>query len=281
MGDLIGNEARLLREGIKNNAWPNGGSAEEFVRRTSLYEALSEVPARVLGVIARWGNDDEFRAGVELMLSYAETPSEGGTVVFIGLKTYPAVLMMYALGMGSIAASRYDRLFRMLKREIRARYNSGSASLVTELFGHKWSANEDNAWNFLPEFKGTSQKLSLSEHLLRLFREWATDFSPVEDVTEGLFNRFEMLAVLAYLTVTVDKTDIQRALNDSAGDNYVVTPVGRIFRLHSKRQDIVREWKDADTLRRLLDAGFARGDPEYLDLAVSNIDRIAGRWFWR
>jgi hypothetical protein len=84
-----------------------------------------------------------------------------------------------------------------------------------------------------------------------------------------LFEHFELLATLAYITLASDKAGLQAALG-GAGRDFVWTPIGRAAWHSSIRGPIIESWK-TDLQPELLKAGFARGNKDYLLLAIQSI----------
>lgn len=101
----------------------------------------------------------------------------------------------------------------------------------------------------------------------------------VKYITALIFGRFEILASLAYLEAA-DKGDIEAALADPARRDFVWVPVGRSGLRRDVRDRLIKEIQSESMTGALLDAGFARGSKEHLDLSLANFSRIAGKMSW-
>ena len=85
----------------------------------------------------------------------------------------------------------------------------------------------DQAWWQLPGLQG--QSTALSDHLHEVFFSLSSDYIFVDSEFTRLFEEFELLGSLAYLTVTVDLTALQQAAQGGfGGRNYVRAPFGRV-----------------------------------------------------
>lgn len=94
---------------------------------------------------------------------------------------------------------------------------------------------------------------------------------------ELMFERFEILSSLAHVE-GASKEQLRQSLEGSQS-NYVFTPVGRgAWRSANK---LVSDMQEEPHKTTLLRAGFAKGDPQFLELFVQNFSRIAARMHWR
>lgn len=74
----------------------------EFRSRVQRYEAATEALARMAGVLGRWGDDSELPLVLDMIRTlhaHAEKVS-GGLAVWLSLRSYPAVLIFTAYGLG-------------------------------------------------------------------------------------------------------------------------------------------------------------------------------------
>ena len=62
--------------------------------------------------------------------------------------------------------------------------------------------------------------------------------------------------------------------------DFVWSPIGRAAWDDEHRDAILASFEEPDTRRRLLDAGFARGDDQFLSLALESVRRLMGRFSW-
>jgi hypothetical protein len=110
----------------------------------------------------------------------------------------------------------------------------------------------------------------LSDYLLRLFKEWSSSFAGLSPDFELLFERFELLGSLAHLERR-DKADIAAKLQ--AGENWASMPVGRVGWRTSGAQRLFSELQTEPTQGAILQAGFAKGSPDFLKLFFDYLTR--------
>jgi hypothetical protein len=77
-----------------------------------------------------------------------------------------------------------------------------------------------------------------------------------------------------------DKDTLKAALNGNPQQAFAWMPVGRAGWHTSNAQKIISEMQSEAQKKALLGAGFAKGDPEFLELFVTNFSRVAGRMRW-
>src|SRR5690606_30271604 len=119
----------------------------------------------------------------------------------------------------------------------------------------------------------------LSEHLLGLFSEWGKRFNGLTPDFTLMFERFEMLGSLAHLE-RYAKADVQQELAGEPRNGWAWMPVGRVGWHERNADKLVAELQANVMKTALIKAGFAKGDPEFIDLFIQNFRRIAGRMRW-
>jgi hypothetical protein len=280
LDELIGAEIKTLVS-LASKIENVGATQGEFVRVVEQYEIISEPLARVLGICGRWASDAEFNNVIQIVKTLAEQESKGGFTLFLSLRSYHAVLMLYALGIGALKAGRYDLVFRLYSLGI-ASENYGSRPAVQELFLENWEAGKsEKAWAALPEFGDQRLLSALSVHLSTLFRQWTDDylFDPKE--YETLFEEFELLGTLASFSVTADKSVLDEMIADPTGHRWIWAPMGRIVFRNSIRKAILARWNIPEVRSLILAAGFAKKDPDFFSKAITCIGKIVERGRWR
>lgn len=94
-----------------------------------------------------------------------------------------------------------------------------------------------------------------------------------------MYERFEMLGSLASLEQHT-KAEVQQQLASNpqyVGASMVVERAG----WDKQNTEKLLAELQLETMRTaLLEAGFAKGDPELIDLCIQNFRRISGRMFW-
>ena len=112
-----------------------------------------------------------------------------------------------------------------------------------------------------------------------MMSDWSKNFAGLTPEFELMFERFEMLGSLAYLERN-DKAIVQEILADNARDDWAPMPVGRAGWRRFGADKLIAEIQLEPVKSALIRAGFARGDPEFIDLFIQNFRRIARRIGW-
>ncbi|BAR63643.1 hypothetical protein ACVIWV_010239 [Bradyrhizobium diazoefficiens] len=94
-----------------------------------------------------------------------------------------------------------------------------------------------------------------------------------------LFEEFELLAALAYLTLSTSLEDLQATLG-KPGHDFAWSPIGRAAWHEQVREQILESWAMPETNAAILKAGFANKSAEYYKLAIESLGRLAGRMRW-
>lgn len=279
LNDLLADEHGHLVERLAD---PSFGvqaqwSAEEFRRRVARYEAAAEPLGRVFGTMGRWGDSAELPLAREVVRDLAQQPSVGGTTVWIEMRAYPAMLLLYAYGLGLLKGGRHDALFRWFSQPIAISRRDSEPIIKTLLLG-AWAGGEQRIWQQLEGLE--RRKTPLSDHLHDVLSAWARDYLLTAHEFTRLFETFEVLGALAFITLGTTKEDLAAAHNATGQHDFVWSPVGRAAWDGEHREAILASLEEAETRRRLLEAGFARGDDPFLTLATESVRRVIGRIGW-
>jgi hypothetical protein len=281
LDELFGDQQRRLTGQRSDPTLGGDGqwSPQEFERRVSRFEAMSEPLGRLLGVAGRWGDGQEFRIAGEALREAYRVPGAGGLTVWLNLRTYPAVLLLYAYGLGLLRAERFDTLFEWFMYPLRVDRRTSEPAIHQLLLG-AWDGGDNDIWKQYPGLD--RRKTALSDHLHETISVWTQDyvFAPSEYTHE--FELFETLGGLAFMTLRYTKAEISTALNaqGSQARNFVWTPVGRTSWHRESRDQIFSDLTSDELIVPLLKAGFARSDKEFLELALESMKRLMTRVEW-
>jgi hypothetical protein len=256
-------------------------SPEEFRRRVARYEAASEALAKSFGLLGRWGDGSEFAMVAEAIRAVvAKANKEGsGLTIWLGLRTYPAVLLMTAYGLGLIRSERWKQLHDLFSLHI-SREHRDPKRMVNSLFLWDWKGYNNDVWNNIDGFttKESRRKTPLSDHLYDVFSEWGESFLGIVADDQLLFDWFEALGGLAFLEDTSEQ-----ALNEqlSRHDAKVRMPTGRLGWRDEGLRTIEHDLKSTERRTAIIKAGFALGSESYLDLYLTNLLRMSEWMEWQ
>ncbi|MBB6469470.1 NAD-dependent SIR2 family protein deacetylase [Aminobacter lissarensis] len=269
---------RLLERMGASELSPQGNwTPEEFRGRVQIYQAASEPLARAAGAMGRWGDGAEFSQLADIvraLVSHANKEGSGLSI-WLGLRSYPALLVFTAFGLGLVRAQRWSELhdlfFLKMPREDRT-----PKPLVKTLFLWDWKGFDENTWRTLEGLD--RRKTPLSDHLLNVFTEWGRSFVGMQSELGLIFDRFETLGALAHLE---EHSEDELKATLSVHDRKERMSVGRIGWRETARQAVEQDLLVPPIRADLLKAGFAHGSDAYLDLFALNLRRVAGWMGWQ
>jgi len=271
-------ERVLARLGSADLAPPGTWDGAAFRAYVSRYESATETLANMAGVLGRWGDDSELSLVLDIirtLYAHAEQ-SGGGFVSYLGLRSYPAVLVFTAYGLGLTRAGRWKALHGLFDAVV-DRQHRDPVRVVESLFLWAWKGAEGDAWKQIEGLE--KRKTPLSDHLHTLFSASAKRFTGLTPDFELMFERFEMLGSLAHLE-RYQKADIEQVLAGDPHQSWAWMPVGRAGWHESNAGKIISELQAEPMKTALVNARFARCDPAFIDIFVQNFRRIAGRMRW-
>ena len=94
---------------------PDTASATARVRR---YDAACSTLLALATIGGFWAEEEHVSLWQRALTRLASTRSGGGDVIWLGLRRYPATLLLYALGIGAVEANRLEFLARLLEARI-------------------------------------------------------------------------------------------------------------------------------------------------------------------
>lgn len=277
LDDLLTQEADRLVTQLDSGdlAQPDSWSSATFRLYVKRYEAAAEALATVCGVLGRWGDDSELPLALDIICTlYAHAEKvRGGYVAYLGLRSYPAVLIFTAYGLALTRAGRWGALHRLFTAVI-DRQQGEPVRAVEALFQGAWKGDDGDTWKQIEGLE--TRRTPLSDYLLSLFSEWSKPFMGLAPDFELIFERFEMLASLAHLERD-PKEGIQQSLAGNPHNGWAWMPVGRSAWNSSCATRLISEFQAEPMRAALMQAGFARNDAEFVDLFIQNFQRVARR----
>ncbi|WP_339426524.1 SIR2 family protein [Pseudomonas proteolytica] len=255
----------------------DGPTIGRYVKR---YEAATEALAKICGALGKWGGNDEQELPLvlEVIRSLHATAERvgDGFAGYLGLRSYPSLLIFTAYGLGLTRAGRWGTLHKLFTSKIHQKYGEPT-KIVETLFLWAWKGETSDQWKHIEGY--TRLKTPLSDHLLTLFLGWSKSFMGLLSDFELIFERFEILASLAYFEKE-DKDSVHSSLAYNPQDGAIWMPVGRSAWHSSYAARIIAEF-EAEPLKSLLvQSGFAQNDPVFLGLYFKNFKALAARIHW-
>lgn len=192
--DLLMAEAEQVLNAMKLHSVHTTFTEQLYEERIKQYESMCERLIAVSLNVAYWGD----RAAVRLLISIVErlmsAASEfGGITGWLNLRLYPAALVFYAVGMGLLAAERYED-FKYLTRDFRtnAMDLNRRSGLALPRLGLQGILDKDT----LNRILGKNFYVPFSERVHDLFAAVVQKQLPGVLDFDHLFDSFEFLGAL-------------------------------------------------------------------------------------
>jgi hypothetical protein len=280
LDDLVTQEAERLLARLEGEAFAVSGpcNADIFRARVRQYEVAVEPLARLVGVFGRWGDGSEFPLAMDILkgLFAHGGVTQNGSTILNYMKMYPAVLIFSAYGLGLTRAERWKELRDLFFSPLYNRQNV-EQRVVDHLFLTEWVGGKNEIWE---QLEGMERRHTpLSDHLAIIFYDWSRSFCGLAPDFELLFERFELLVALAHLE-SYDFAGLQTATAARQSHQWAYMPLGRVGWDSSRNSRLIAELGTETFRAALLNAGFAKGDGEFLDLSIQNFQRLSSRLYW-
>ncbi len=282
LDELFAQETHRLLDQLDGDTFSAQGqwSQESFRARVRLYESMTEPLARMVGVLGRWGDGNDFDVVLDVLRSlYHHAGKIGnGLTAWLNLRAYPAVLIFTAYGIGLTKGARWDTLLKLFSAALATEHREPQR-IVSTLFLWTWAGGEQQLWQQLEGMD--RRKTPLSDHLLEVMTHWRMSFTGVDSNFELLFDRFELMGSLAAFHEN-DEAQLEKAFEGSAVRNDVLAwmPIGRSGWHSAGARALLHELEDEARVAELLKTGFAKGSRRFLQLFVENFKLYARRMSW-
>jgi hypothetical protein len=186
----------LSKSSEDNFATEGSFSKEEFLERLNRYEEIATDLAALLVCVSHWGGDAHHQI-MQKILSRAtdRLESQGGLVVWINLRWYPLILVMYYAGISAIAGGRYDSLTRMFQTPVASSeygdkeepfFKAVTDAMLELIRTDAFKQIPDNERNYVP----------MNEYLFKLLQPLLDDILFTGRSYEGVFDEFEIILAL-------------------------------------------------------------------------------------
>ena len=282
LDELFAQETDRLLDQLNGDTFSAQGQwgQESFRARVRQYESVTEPLARMAGVLGRWGDGKDFDVVLDVLRSlYHHAGKIGsGQTHWLNLRSYPAVLIFTAYGIGLTKAARWDMLLKLFSSALASEHREPQR-VVSTLFIWSWAGGEQQLWQQLEGMD--RRKTPLSDHLLEVMTYWCKSFTGADANFELLFERFELMGSLAAFHEN-DEAQLETRVEASAARNDVLAwmPVGRAGWHSTGARTLLQELEDESRIVDLLKAGFAKGSRRFLQLFAENFKLYARRMSW-
>lgn len=249
-------------------------SLEEFTRRLKEYEQTIEDLQRISCCLAYWGKKEHLpvlRTALTRLTDRLEPKS--GQRVWLALRWYPMILLLYSAGISALAADNYNSLAAMLLTRVGSSRSQGTSTELTLSIGEAILELERiKVFKQLPGHE--RHHVPRSEYLFKLLQPMFDDLLFLGRDYEQYFDRFEVLLALVH-------ADLEKVDRD-----HIWGPIGRFgwkFKHYDVNPliDIIKEAERQKELWGPLNAGLFSGDySRFKDISDEYVKIIEGLdWF--
>lgn len=278
LADLIDAETRRLVAETDGDGYPTNVSLDSpaFRERAIRYEAATEPLACMLGLVGRWGDESADRIARECLIQLykAAMARRGGGAMekTMHLRYYPALLCLYAYGVGLTFAERWQSLRRVFAIPV-VNGRNRDRKLAEVMFLDNLPRHNPDYWRWDSE---TRWILPLSHRLKEIVQAWQPSFTGMMAEPSLTLDRFEIRGSLACFSM-LDMQNVQQILgNRDDGRNYIRVPVGTAVHDEDLAEKLLAELVSGE---KVPDVDF-EWDPTILTTFDLNYRRLINRIDW-
>jgi hypothetical protein len=275
LSELLTDEVDRLIDAVSSEEFaPNAEwKLESLPLRIEKYESFTEPLARMCGVLGRWGDGSELLTVIDVIRTLCRRTDTiaGGKTAYLNIRSYPAVLIFTAYGLGLARAMNWTTFHQFLTSEIALRSGDEPRWMADTLFLWGWKGGENELWK---QIVGANRHTPMSDHLFAVFQEWSTSFIDLEPDFELLFNRFELLVSLVNFE-KIEVGQVREHLQKPSGRSlWVAFPVGRVAWMGDNYKRFASEFQSDPVMTRLLEAGFAKASHERMKMFFEYLETV-------
>lgn len=165
-------------------------ATNELATRLREYESIVEVLLAIITVGCYWGRPEHGSLWQRILQRVGDPPGGGGgAVAWIGLRRYPASLLMYAGGIAALAGKQYANLATVLRAPIKNSTEQHADIAAVSL--NVAQVMRDGLQKFIPEKQ--RHHTPFSDYVFETLRGPFKSLIPNESEYEELFLLFEYL----------------------------------------------------------------------------------------
>ncbi len=186
--DLVMGEARVLFDQLAaefSDTAQTPFSPEELIKRLKHYEAITKPLQNLMIAGCYWGEKKHERVWAKCLELIANPPREAGLDIWVELRLYPALLLLYSGGIAAIAGEQYSNFYALL---VKARLLEEIKDEPLVLGLNIPKVMETNVGRTLPGMD--NRRTPLSDYLYVLLREPFKEFLPQDFRYQRSFDRF-------------------------------------------------------------------------------------------
>jgi len=202
--DLVAQEIReVLSQTSEDNFAINGAGlskeefANEFASRLKRYEKITHDLKLVTSCISYWG-ETQHREILTLAHNRLtdRLDSKSGVIIWLALRWYPVILLMYSCGVAAVAAKKYENLTSIFTATVQSQRSSSRVSLAQAIGEAILDIERSEAFKTVPGYE--KHYVPRSEYLFKLLQPDLDDLFFLGSEYEACFDKFEVLLALSH-----------------------------------------------------------------------------------
>ena len=181
-------------------------SPEAFASRLKQFEEAMRDMIAVVILLARWVDGDQRSTlrSIFSILPDAQRQTSGNNL-WLRLRWYPEMLLMYAGGIAAISADNYDNLAVILNTKVPTPYSGDEAEpIVIPAVKEILDVRRMNFFKSLPGHE--RQHVPESEYLFKVLQPFVEDLLFLGNGYESMFDNYEVMQSLTFADVTYDES---------------------------------------------------------------------------
>ncbi len=191
--DMLLQEANRVSLGINLDQSPTLSvrpTQEEFLRRMKIYESSVGTLQAMMCCLGYWGKENVEAVVVKSFELLVESQKQrNGYEAWIHLRLYPALILLYSIGLAALANNNYSILGAVFLKPQNRYRDEKYTSLMLDLYASKVIETDLGHW-----IPGREREFTpTSNHLFELLKPTLKEYIPEERQYEDLFDRFEFL----------------------------------------------------------------------------------------
>ena len=249
-------------------------SDTDLLERISSYETYSKDLCAIIGVVSYWASDNDFSVLRKLISRASDrlVESENGLTVWINLRWYPLLLILYHAGIAAIENKNYVSLAKIFYTKLgESEYGNKDNLFVKRLSNGILELTRADIFKKIPGHE--RQYTPDSEYIFKLIQPTLDDLFFLGKSYESVFDEFEVL----YALVVADLRKEQ--------DGYVWGPIGRFGWKYRGRENgpFSKIKLESDSLKDQwppIKAGMFGGDYNRFEAVASEFEESLKKLNW-
>jgi len=235
LSDLIGDVVERVIESVSTPSFDVNSpdpDTETVTARVRAYETACSTLLAMAATGGRWAEEDHYGSWRRALERMATQPLMSGEAIWLGLQRYPAMLVLYALGLGALSSNKLHFLGRMLSIEIpHPHYETKTVAQL--LPPHCMFEGVRNAHQVMRLLEGMENRYTpLNEWIQAALQQYMSNAIFNSEQYDLMFDKLEILMALSYAHHDDKKTETWYRY---------WTPLGSFVYRSQTRERVIRE----------------------------------------